>query len=326
MPSGSQACGRLWVGGMGDGERQPEPFREKIEDVVDDLNRLEQEYDSERLLISSEPSVPLRCTPEAVRAMHAWAVERGKLWHMHLGHHGPELADALRTWGMGTVQYTESLGILGPQLLAVHCTSSGLLAEELELLGGYQVRIAHCPALAIKAGSQVPPIWDLEELGARVAIGVDGSSSNNGQNTWEATKLAVYLQRSRFGDRFLGTAEQALEMVTIKAAVALDMGDQVGSLEPGKQADIALFRRDQLHLVPDAMLVSNLVYSGASTRADTVLVGGDLILRDGRSTVFDEGEVVARAREAQAAMIQEAGYGDRIGLSVSWPVVKPPTS
>ena len=311
--------------GMGDGQRQPELYRERIEDVLADLDRLEQEYDSDRILINSEPSVPLRCTPDAVQAMHAWALERGKLWHMHLGHHGPELGEALRTWGMGTVQYADKLGVLGPQLLAVHCTSSGLLPEELELLGSRQVRIAHCPALAIKAGSQVPPIWDLEERGARVAIGVDGSGSNNGQNPWEAMKLAVYLQRARCGDRFLGTAEQALEMVTIKAARGLDMDDSVGSLEPGKQADIALFRRDQLHLVPDAMLVSNLVYSGVSTRADTVWVGGEQILSNGRSTVFDEEEVVARAREVQAAMIQEAGYGDKIGLSVSWPVIEPQT-
>jgi len=133
--------------------------------------------------------------------------------------------------------------------------------------------------------------------------------------------LAVYLQRSRFGDGRLGTAEQALEMTTIKAARALNLEDRVGSLEPGKEADVALFRRDQLHLVPDAMLVSNLVYSGVSTRADTVLVGGKAILRHGRSTVFDEAEVVARAREAQAAMIREAGYDGQIGLSVSWPVI-----
>jgi 5-methylthioadenosine/S-adenosylhomocysteine deaminase len=156
-----------------------------------------------------------------------------------------------------------------------------------------------------------------------VAICVDGSNSNNGQNLWQAMKLAVYLQRSQSGDRFLGTAEQALEMVTIKAAAVLGMEDRVGSLEAGKQADIALFRRDQLHLVPDAMLVSNLVYSSVTSQADTVLVGGRVILRNGCSTLFDEEEVVARAREAQAAMIQEAGYGDRIGLSVSWPVIRP---
>ena len=74
--------------------------------------------------------------------------------------------------------------------------------------------------------------------------------------------MALYMQRVRFGDRYLGTAEQALEMATIKAARVLDMDDRVGSLEPGKEADVAMFRRDQVHLVPDAMLVNNLVYSG----------------------------------------------------------------
>ena len=309
--------------GFSDGQQMAEPFRERPEVALQDLDRLEAKYDSERILINSEASKSLRCTPEGILAMYGWARERGQLWHMHLGHHREELADALQTVGMGTVQYLDSLGLLGPELLAVHCTRTGLLEEELALLGSRQVRIAHCPDQALRTGNQPPPIWDLEELGARVAICVDGSNSNNGQNIWQAMKLAVYLQRSQSGDRYLGTAEQALEMVTIKAAAALNMDDRVGSLEPGKQADIALFRRNQLHLVPDAMLVSNLVYSGVSTQADTVLVGGSVILSDGRSTVFDEEEVVARAREAQAAMIREAGYGERIGLSVSWPVIKP---
>jgi len=309
--------------GFSDGPKLAEPFRERTEDVIDDLNRLEKEYDSDYILINSEPSVSIRCSPEAIVAMYEWAKARGKRWHMHLGHHQEELHDALSRVGMGTVQYAESLGVLGPELLAVHCTSSGLLPEELELLGEYRVNISHCPPLVMLAGSQPPPIWELERLGARVVIGVDGSNSNNGQNIWEAMKWAIYLQRSRFGDRYLGTAEQALEMTTIKAAQALGLDARVGSLEPGKEADIALFRRDQLHLVPDAMLVSNLVYSGVSTRADTVLVGGRPILRGGRSTVFDEAEVVAWVREAQAAMIEEAGYEGRIGLSVSWPVIMP---
>jgi 5-methylthioadenosine/S-adenosylhomocysteine deaminase len=309
--------------GFSDGQEMAEPFRERPEVALQDLDRLEAEYDSDRILINSEASKSLRCTPDGILAMVGWARERGKLWHMHLGHHREELADALQTVGMGTVQYVDSLGVLGPDLLAVHCTRTGLLQDELALLGSRQVRIAHCPDQALRTGNEPPPIWDLEELGARVAICVDGSNSNNGQNIWQAMKLAVYLQRSQFGDRYLGTAEQALEMVTIGAAAILDMDDRVGSLEPGKQADIALFRRDQLHLVPDAMLVSNLVYSGVSTKADTVLVGGRVVLRHGRSTVFDEVEVVARAREAQAAMIQEAGYGDKVGLSVSWPVIKP---
>jgi len=307
--------------GFSDGPSLPDLYRERTEDVIEDLNRLEKAYDSEYITICSEPSVSIRCTPEAITAMYDWAVERDKRWHMHLGHHSLELADALEMWGMGTVQYAHSLGVLGPELVAVHCTRSGLLDEEIGLLGEYRVNVSHCPPLVMLAGSVPPPIWELEKLGARVAIGVDGSNSNNGQNIWEAMKWAVYLQRSHTGDRNLGSAEQALEMTTIKAAQSLGLADRVGSLELGKEADVALFRRDQLHLVPDAMLVSNLVYSGVSTRADTVLVGGKPILRGGQSTVLDENEVVARVREVQAAMIEEAGYQGRIGLSSVWPVV-----
>ena len=306
--------------GMSDVEEYtPKDFVERAEDVLTDLDRLEREYDSEHIRITSEPTTILRCTPGAVAAMRDWALRRGKSWHIHLAQTNDELDDALRTVGMGSVQYAERLGVLGPEMLAVHC--SGLLDTEVELLGKYQVRIAHCPVTQMRGGNKVPPIWELEKLGALVAIGTDGSGTNNGQNPWEAMKMAVYMQRVRFEDRYLGTAEQALEMMTIKAAEVLDMGDRVGSLEAGKEADIAMFRRDQLHLLPGAMLVNNLVHSGLNNMADTVLVGGKVVLSRGRSTIIDEKELVAQVREVQKAMIKEAGLEGDIGLTSSWPVI-----
>ena len=203
--------------------------------------------------------------------MRDWALKRDKIWHIHLAQTSDELTEALRTVGMGSVQYAESQGVLGPEMLAAHC--SGILDEEVELLSKNRVRVAHCPVTQIRGGNKVPPIWKLEEQGAIVAIGTDGSATNNGQNPWEAMKMAIYMQRVQFNDRFLGTAQQALEMMTIKAAEALDMENRVGSLDDGKEADIALFRLDQLHLLPSKMLVNNLVYSGLSNMADTVLVG-----------------------------------------------------
>ena len=297
----------------------PADFVEKVEDVLDHLDRLESKYDSDHTRISSEPSTILRCTPEGVAAMRDWALKRDKIWHIHLAQTADELVEALRTVGMGSVQYAERQGVLGPEMLAAHC--SGILDEEVELLSRNQVRIAHCPVTQIRGGNKVPPIWELEKQGALVAIGTDGSATNNGQNPWEAMKMAVYMQRVRFQDRYLGTAQQALEMMTIKAAEALDMGNRVGSLEAGKEADIAMFRRDQLHLQPGKMLVNNLVYSGLNNMADTVLVGGKVILSGGRSTVVDEKEVAARVREAQEAMIKEAGFEGEIGLSSSWTVI-----
>ncbi len=253
--------------------------------------------------------------------MMEWAQQRNKTWIIHMAHDQKELRDALATVGMGCVQYAEQLGVLGPDMLAIHCAA--LLDEEVALLGSHGIRITHCPECVMKGGGRVPPIWELEELGATVAIGTDGNSSNTGQNIWASMKDAVYMQRVRFADGNLGTAEQALETVTIKGAEVLLMEDRIGSIEAGKEADIAMFKTNQLHLAPDAMLVNNLVYSGGSMRADTVLIGGKVILRAGKSTILDKERILAQARETQAELIDEAGLSEQIGLTRSWPVVSP---
>jgi 5-methylthioadenosine/S-adenosylhomocysteine deaminase len=301
-----------------DNELTPPEFCERADDVMRDLDRLAATYDSDRLQIISEPTTMLRCTAETSVAMHHWAVERRKIWHIHLAQDRAELEDALATVGCGSVQYAQRLGVLGPDMLAAHC--SGLLDEEVALLGEYTVRVAHCPLTIIRGGGLVPPIWDLEKRGAIVGLGTDGSGTNNGQNLWESMKLAIYMQRVRFANRYLGSAEQALELATIKAARALGMDNQVGSLEPGKWADITVVPLNQPHLLPEARLLNNLVYSGCSTYAQTVIVGGKVLVRDGRSTVFDEANVMAEAREAQIQIISEAGLEAHLPLSRIWPV------
>jgi len=288
----------------------PADLCEHPRDVLNDLDRLEAEYESDDLMITAEPTTILRTSPEAIRAMHDWALDRNKIWSIHLAQNATELQEALRTVHMGSVQYAKKLGVLGPEMLAIHC--SGLLNEEVDLLGEYNVRIAHCPIKIMREGGLVPPIWALQERGARVALGTDGSATNNGQNPWEVMKLAVYMQRVRFGVGKIGSALQALEMATVKAAEALGLSERVGSLEPGKQADVVLFQRRQLHLVPDAKLISNMVYSGLNTRIDTVLVGGRALLQGGRSTQFDEEEIMNDVQVMQREMIREAGLQERV--------------
>ena len=300
-------------------EFTPADFVERTEDVLEDLDRLEAAFDSDRIMITSEPTTIIRCKPETVRAMKDWALKRDKMWHIHLAQTSDELAEAMAKVGMGSVQYAEKLGVLGPEMLAIHC--SGLLDEEVELFGKYRVNVSHCPLTVMRGGNRVPPIWEMTRLGAMVAVGTDGSATNNGQNPWEAMKMAVYMQRVRYQDRYLGTAEEALELTTIKAATVLDLADRVGSLEPGKEADVAMFRLDQPHLLPGARLVNNLVYSGLNNMADTVLVGGKVVLREGRAVLVDEKEIVARVREAQRGMIREAGMEGDVGRLSTWPEI-----
>ena len=306
---------------ISDNDKTHEDFRENASDVLADLDRLSSKYDSDVITIISEPTTLPRCAPDTVVAMRNWAVARGKLWHIHLAQGREELEEAQRDFRMGSVQYAKQLGVLGPEMLAAHC--SGILDEEVALLGEAGVRIAHCPAPVIRGGGLVPPIWELERLGAVVAIATDGSATNNGQNPWEAMKLAVYMQRVRFGERGLGSAEQALEGATIKAAHALGMADRVGSLEVGKSGDAAVFALDDLALAPAGTPINNLVYSSSVNLAHTVVARGHLLVADARSTRFEPSDVAQALNEAQRAVLAESGLEGEIRLTRTWPIIGP---
>lgn len=305
---------------ISDNQETHEDFREQASDVLNDLDRLSEKYDSDVMSIISEPTTLPRCTADTVVQMREWAVSRGKLWHVHLAQGREELEESHRVFGMGSVQYAKKLGVLGPEMLAAHC--SGILDEEVPLLGEAGVRIAHCPAPVIRGGGVVPPIWELERLGATVAIATDGSATNNGQNPWEAMKLAVYMQRVRFAQRRLGSAEQALEGATIKAAKALGMDDRVGSIEVGKSGDVAVFALDDLSLAPARTPINNLVYSSSVNRARTVVARGEVLVSDGASTRLDAREVASELNAAQESLIAESGLQGAIRLTRTWPIVE----
>ncbi len=296
----------------------PNEFIENIEAVLKDLDRLEKKYDSEFITITGEPTTVLRCKPDTIMAIKEWANQRAKIWHIHLAQTSDELADALKTLNMGSVEWADQLGVLGPDTLAVHC--SGLLEHEVDILGSRRVKIAHCPVTQMRGGNKVPPIWSLEEKGALVAIGTDGSGTNNGQNPWEAMKMAIYMQRVQSQDRYLGSAEKALEMVTIKAAAVLGIDHKVGSVENGKYGDLALFSTNQLHLLPGAMFVNNLVYSSGCNFASTVIVGGEIILDNGLSTRVDEAEIRSKIVESQSELLRIAELEDAIRVTQTWPI------
>ncbi|MGA8208158.1 MAG: amidohydrolase family protein [Candidatus Dormiibacterota bacterium] len=292
-------------------DQTPPEFCESLEDVIADLDRLERAYDSDRVTITCEPTTMTRCSARSITSLHDWASERHKIWHVHLSQDREETLLALERFGMGSVQFAEKLGVLGPTTLAAHC--AGILPEEAQLLEDRHVALAHCPDTVARAGGQVPPIWDLLRNGAIVGLGTDGSATNNGQNPWEAMKLAVYLQRIKFGDPRLGNAQQALELSTRGGSQALGLAGRVGALEAGKSADIAIFPRGVPHLQPDLALVNNLVFSGLNNMADTVLVSGEVLLSKGASTLVDEREVIAYAREAQQDLLRETGVTVPVG-------------
>ena len=147
------------------------------------------------------------------------------------------------------------------------------------------------------------------EAGVRVGLGTDGATSNNGQNLWETAKMAVLLQKSRLADRTYASAELGLELLTIGGARALHMEDRIGSLEPGKQADVICIDIDRPTLTPSATVTSSLVYSHDRDAVRHVYVGGVELLRDGRLISLDVAAVVDLVEREARRVLSAQGVG-----------------
>ena len=133
--------------------------------------------------------------------------------------------------------------------------------KERRLLAETSTGVSHNPVANLMYASGPRPLAEMIEAGVRIGLGTDGASTNNGQNLWETMKMAIFMQKSRFGAAW-GSAELALELATIGGARAIGMDSEIGSIEVGKRADLIVIDLLQPHLVPRSTWPSNLVYSG----------------------------------------------------------------
>jgi len=175
-----------------------------------------------------------------------------------------------------------------------HCVH--LSDDEVARFGSTETGVAHCPTSNLRLGAGVAPVRALREAGVRVGLGVDGSASNERSDLFMEVKEALLVARGRGGGEAM-TAREALRLATRGGAEVLRR-DDIGSLEPGKQADLAIWRTDGLELGGADDLVAGLVLSGPH-RVDRLVVGGEDVVRGGGLVRADEAEI-ARAHRAQA--------------------------
>jgi 5-methylthioadenosine/S-adenosylhomocysteine deaminase len=145
------------------------------------------------------------------------------------------------------------------------------------------------------------------QAGVRVGLGVDGASTNNGQNVWETMKMAMLFQKQFREKPDFGSAQLALELMTRGGAAALHMEDRIGSLEPGKRADLIVIDTERVSLAPSQTVVSNLVYSNDPWAVRDVYVNGEQIVSDGVHRAFDRPAVLRGAQNALASVLERAG-------------------
>jgi 5-methylthioadenosine/S-adenosylhomocysteine deaminase len=194
---------------------------------------------------------------------------------------------------MRPIRRLQALGLLGPNLIAVHAVH--LLEEEIALLAGHGCHVAHCPSSNLKLASGIAPVARLAAQGVNVGLGTDGAASNNRLDVLAEMRLAALLAKGTSGDATALPAHAVLAMATINSARALGLEDRIGTLTPGKAADIAAIDLAATELAPCYDPVSHLAYAAGREHVSHVWVNGELLVENGSLIRLDGRELAATA-------------------------------
>jgi cytosine/adenosine deaminase-related metal-dependent hydrolase len=283
--------------GLSQGGLPPDELVESLDTVVDETMRvagLHEDGPGARLEIAVAPCSPFSVTPELMRVSADLARGIGLRLHTHLAETEEEEDYCRELYGCTPVEYLDELGWLAGDVWCAHCVH--LSQRDVRRFSETRTGVAHCPTSNLRLGAGVAPLRPLLDAGVRVGLGVDGSASNERGDLLFDVKQALLVARGRDGPEAL-TAREALRLATRGGASVLGRED-IGSLEPNKCADFAVWRTDRLEFGGADDPVAALVLS-APHRVDQLYVGGEEIVRDGHLVRADE-EEIARAHRLEA--------------------------
>jgi len=251
-----------------------------------------------RIQVMLGPHAPYTCPDPLLREVMAGARELGIGLHIHVAETVAEVTGSEQSTGLTPVLHLERLGLFEVHpVLAAHCVH--LSPEEMDILARRRVGIAHCPGSNMKLASGVAPVPELLKREALVGLGTDGCASNNNLDVLEEARLAALLHKVHLGSPTVVPADTALWLATRGGALALGL-DDLGQITPGFRADLVLVDLQQPHLVPLHHLVSHLVYAARAGDVRTVLVDGQVVVRDRQLCCVDLPRVMAEcSRRAQ---------------------------
>jgi 8-oxoguanine deaminase len=281
--------------GASDGGLPPDELVEDVDTVLAETERLAAELHEPgpgaRVQIAVAPCSPFSVTRQLMGDSAALGRRLGLVLHTHLAETREEDAYCLELYGCTPVEYLAELGWLAGDVWCAHCVH--LSDADIATFASTDTGVAHCPTSNLRLGAGVAPVRALADAGVRVGLGVDGSASNERSDLLLEVKQALLVARGLGGPTAL-TARDALRLGTRGGASVLGRTD-IGSLEPGKCADFAVWRTDGLELGGADDPVAGLVLS-APHRADRLVVGGDDIVRDGGLVRADQAEIAREHR------------------------------
>lgn len=285
----------------------PVPLIERLDTALADAQRLIDRWNrpGSRVRVGLAPCMSWSVDAATLRETRALADATGALVTMHLAESPFDVTEAQRRFGMRDVPFAAATGLLGPDLLAVHCVQCD--DADIDLLAAHGAAVSHNPCSNLYLGSGIAPIPRMQRRGITVGLASDGPASSSNHSMLQAMKFAALIHKGAHRDAEIMTAEKALEMATIDGAAAIGMADEIGSLEPGKRADVVVADLSSLCLTPLHQPVSALVYSARGDEVDHVFVDGRQVVRDGAPVLVDTAGIRRRSAAAARALTERAG-------------------
>ena len=225
--------------------------------------------------------------------------------HMHLSETRGEVEGHRNETGLRPVEWLEKIGFLGPGLTAAHCV--WVTINEVRTLARHGVSVAHCPVSNMKlASGGVAPVPEMLQQGVVVGLGTDSPISNNTMDVFADMKIASLLHKATRWDARAMPAQTVLDLATIGAARALHIDAEIGSIEVGKRADLAVVSLRGAHTTPfyPESVISHLVYSCRGSDVQATVVDGQVLMADRIVRTVDEAEVVSRAQETARELFE----------------------
>lgn len=236
--------------------------------------------------------------------------------HMHIGEIATENDFAKSRAGHSTVEHLHNLGVLGPNLLAVHTV--WLTDREIDLFRLYNVKVSHNPGAAMKVVLGFARIPEMLEKGIPVSIGTDGAPSNNRMDMMREIYLTSLIHKGRTLDPEVCSAEEVLEMATINGAKSALLEKEIGSLEVGKKADLIILKPDFIHSLPLHNPVANIVYTMSSENVESTMCNGKWLMREREITFLNEKELLEKVKIQGEKIRKKAG----IILKNKFPIIE----
>lgn len=270
---------------------------DSIRDKVERTREYAKKYNvpGSRIKVITSPHAPYSCNPDTIKLCVDLAKELNTSLHIHLSETLDEEETIRERYNKRGTEYLNDLGVFDVPVILAH--GIYISDSDIEILKHVKGGIAHNPISNCKLSSGICDVVKLRKNGINVGLGTDGIGSTSTLDMFEEMKTAAYLQKVNTMEPTSIKAYDILKMATIEGARVLGLDNEIGTLEPGKKADMIFIRTDKLHLCPDNDVCTNIVYSANGADVDTVMIDGKIIMQNRKMINLDEKEVMKQVKK-----------------------------